>query len=47
MCGYYMFPDIYGNDIIFVTEDYLWKYSGDVCVRFTSDFGILGRGRWG
>jgi tricorn protease len=47
MCGYYMFSDIYGDDIIFVTEDYPWKYSGDVCVRFTSDFGILGRGRWG
>jgi len=47
MSGYYMFPDIYGDDITFVTEDYLWKYSGDVCVRLTSDFGILGRGRRG
>jgi tricorn protease len=47
MSGYYMFPDIYSDEIIFVTEDDLWKYSGDVCVRLTSDFGILGRGRRG
>jgi tricorn protease len=47
MSGYYMFTDIYGDDIIFVTEDYAWKYSSEVCVRLTSDFGILGRGRWG
>jgi tricorn protease len=33
MSGYYMFLDIYGDDIIFVTEDDLWKYSGKVCVR--------------
>jgi hypothetical protein len=32
MSGCYMFPDIYGDDIIFVTEDYPWKYPGDVCV---------------
>jgi len=42
-----MFSDIYGDDIIFVIEDDLWKYSGGVCVRLTSDFGILGRGRRG
>jgi tricorn protease len=47
MSGYYMFPDIYGDDIIFMTEDYPWKYSGDVSVRLMSDFGILGRGRRG
>jgi tricorn protease len=47
MSGYYMFPDINGDDMIFVTEEYLWKYSSDVCVRLTSDFGVLGRGRRG
>jgi tricorn protease-like protein len=42
------FPDIYGDDIISVTEDYPWKYSGDVCVRLTSDWiSSLGRGRRG
>jgi tricorn protease-like protein len=30
MRGYYMFPDIYGDDIIFVTEDDLWKFSRGV-----------------
>jgi tricorn protease len=40
-------PDIYGDDVIFVTEDYAWKYSGEVCVRLTSDFGILSLGRVG
>jgi tricorn protease len=44
MRGYYMFPDIYGDDVIFVTEDDIWKFSRGVGVRLTSDFGIwLGR----
>ncbi len=52
MRGYYMFPDIYGDDIIFVTEDDLWKFSRGVGVRLTSDFGVVVRpkfspdGRW-
>jgi len=41
------FPDIYGDNIIFVTEDYAWKYSGNVGVGPTSDFGILSLGRGG
>lgn len=47
--GAICFPDIYGDDVIFVTEDHPWKYSGNVGVRLTSDFGILslGRGRRG
>ena len=52
MRGYYMSPDVYGDDIIFVTEDDLWKFSGGVGVRLTSDFGVVVRpkfspdGRW-
>ncbi len=52
MRGYYMLPDIYGDDIIFVTEDDLWKFSRGVGVRLTSDFGVVVRpkfspdGRW-
>ena len=52
MRGYCMFPDIYGDDIIFVTEDDLWKFSRGVGVRLTSDFGVVVRpkfspdGRW-
>jgi len=34
------FPDIYGDDIIFVTVD-TWMYSGNVGVGPMSDFGIL------
>lgn len=35
------FPDIYGDNIIFVTEDSAWKYSGNIDVGPTSDFGDL------
>jgi len=47
--GAICFPEIYGDDIIFVTEDYPWTYSCNVGVRLTSDFEILslGRGRRG
>ncbi len=46
MRGYYMFPDIYGDDIVFVTEDDLWKFSGGVGVRLISDFGDVVFARW-
>jgi tricorn protease len=38
-----MFPDIYGDDIIFVTENDLWKFSRGVGVRLTLDFGVVVR----
>ncbi|MGC9170285.1 MAG: S41 family peptidase [Thermoproteus sp.] len=41
MKGYYMYPDIYGDDVVFVTEDDLWKYSGGRAYRLTSDFGVV------
>ncbi|AAL63388.1 tricorn protease [Pyrobaculum aerophilum str. IM2] len=41
MRGYYLFPDIYGDEIIFVTEDDLWKYAKGIGQRLTSDFGVV------
>lgn len=26
--GYYLHPDVYGDEVVFITEDVLWKYSG-------------------
>ncbi|MGC9131507.1 MAG: S41 family peptidase [Pyrobaculum sp.] len=52
MRGYYLHPDIYGDEVVFVTEDDLWKYSGGVGQRLTSDFGVVVKpkfspdGRW-
>ncbi len=36
-----MHPDIYGDEVVFVTEDDLWKYSGGRARRLTSDFGVV------
>ncbi|MEM1615065.1 MAG: PDZ domain-containing protein [Pyrobaculum sp.] len=52
MRGYYHSPAIYGDEVAFVTEDDLWKWSGGRGVRLTSDFGVvltpryLPDGRW-
>jgi Uncharacterized protein related to the periplasmic component of the Tol biopolymer transport system len=44
--GYYMHPDIYGDEVVFVTEDDLWRYSGSSAARLTSDFGVVLRPRY-
>ncbi|MBP1450033.1 MAG: PD40 domain-containing protein [Thermoproteus sp.] len=41
MRAYLLYPDIYGDDVIFVTEDDLWRYSGGRAYRLTSDFGVV------
>jgi|ECHnycMinimDraft_1075156.scaffolds.fasta_scaffold01369_1 tricorn protease len=54
MRGFYLFPDVYGERVIFVTDDDLWEVpvSGGKASRLTSDFGIVLRpkfspdGRW-
>lgn len=52
MKGYYLFPDIHGDEIVFVTEDDLWRYRGGAGQRLTSDFGVVIRpkfspdGKW-
>ncbi|MEZ0249144.1 MAG: S41 family peptidase [Thermoproteus sp.] len=46
MRGYYMYPDIYGDDVVFVSEDDLWKFSGGRSFRLTSDFGVVIRPKY-
>ncbi|WP_126450001.1 S41 family peptidase [Sulfodiicoccus acidiphilus] len=48
MLGYYSHPDVHEDEIIFVTEDDLWKVDrrGGKAIRLTSDFGVVMKPRF-
>jgi len=48
MLGYYSTPDVNGDNVVFVTDDDLWKVSlkGGRAVRLTSDFGVTSKPRF-